>query len=39
MHACTPCLPMNFVNSKAFGIKRRKTYKFNIILKGGFTKY
>jgi hypothetical protein len=28
-----------FCNSKTFDIKRRKTYKFNKILKGEFTKY
>jgi hypothetical protein len=28
-----------FCNSKAIGIKRRKTYKFEIILKEEFTKY
>jgi hypothetical protein len=37
--ACTPCLQKSFVNLKAFGAKRLKTYKFNIILKGEFTKY
>jgi hypothetical protein len=36
---CTPCLQKSFVNSKAFGVKRQKTYKFNIILKGEFTKF
>jgi hypothetical protein len=28
-----------FVNSKAFGVKRQKTYKVNITLKGEFKKY
>jgi hypothetical protein len=36
---CTPCLQKSFVNSKAFGVKRQKNYKFNIILKGKFPKY
>jgi hypothetical protein len=34
--ACTPCLQKSFVNSKAFGVKQLRTYKFNIILKGEF---
>jgi hypothetical protein len=29
----------SFLYPKAFGVKHRKTYKFNIILKGEFTKY
>jgi hypothetical protein len=28
-----------FANSKSFGDKRGKAYKFNILLKGEFTKY
>jgi hypothetical protein len=32
------CLQKSFVNSKAFGVKRLKTYLFNIILKAEFKK-
>jgi hypothetical protein len=37
--ACTPSLQKSFVNSKEIGVKRRKSNKFEIILKGEFTKY
>jgi hypothetical protein len=32
------CLQNSLVNSKAFGVKRLRTYYFNIILKGEFKK-
>jgi hypothetical protein len=32
------CLQKSFVNSKAFGVKRLRTYEFNIILKGELKK-
>jgi hypothetical protein len=32
------CLQKSFVNSKAFGVKRLRTYESNIILKGEFKK-
>jgi hypothetical protein len=32
------CLQKSFVNSKAFGVKRLRTYYFSIILKGELKK-
>jgi hypothetical protein len=32
------CLQKSLVNSKAFGVRRLRTYYFNIILKGEFLK-
>jgi hypothetical protein len=29
--ACTPCLQKSCINSKAFGVNRRKTCTFNIL--------
>jgi hypothetical protein len=32
------CLQKSFVNSKAFSVKRKRTYQFNMILKGELCK-
>jgi hypothetical protein len=37
--AYTPSLQTSFGSSEAFSVKWQKTYKFDIMLKGEFTKY